>query len=608
MVVSNSTSIVRYSQSCQWSKAGLITPYLRRQSLSLRQIEQLSPQAATDLTRICLEQSVMKVVIDPVCDMSREAGSKIVEQAIKHQLYCLNEVKELIITTLTQDVQKIELMQKYSWPKGTKFSLKMIAWLSPKIARRFMNPIVGLDKLPARGGYILAANHAGWSDAFFLPMPIYNSLKRPIHFIVWNRAFSWWPLNIFLKIADCIPARGTETVDRAKEYLEKDEVVFIYPEGTMNRTAALTQIARPGMAIMALETGKPIIPLGAVGSNAVWPRGKWLPNYGKKMSVIVGEPLYFNGLKKIYDQAKQDGDKELEKEVIGIVSATVMKAIGRLIGQEYRPQIWTERFTSKSEVKEYRGYRIETIRAPYRSLRQSQKERVVEQIGEAFYEIYEKQGISKEKYYEDILPGLTIGEHFIDTEELIVVRNKENKIVGFSSGQKMKNRTFYLAGTIVLEEARGKGLATRLNYQLVKKMLGIYLPKMLLGKTITIVTRTQNPIVAGLMRKYLINTRLSGELTRLSEAERCEMSALAEELGSRLEKGTGIIRNVYPAMINSEVKSELPERLIAKNIQEIFGRLGEKDAYLIVGDLTLLKVLRVASDLAWKHYWGRKHG
>ena len=61
----------------------------------------------------------------------------------------------------------------------------------------------------------------------------------------------------------------------------------MFPEGTRSPDGAL-QAARDGVAVLALRTGAPILPVGIGGSNAVWPRGQKLPHPGGHVTVRVG--------------------------------------------------------------------------------------------------------------------------------------------------------------------------------------------------------------------------------------------------------------------------------------------------------------------------------
>ena len=72
--------------------------------------------------------------------------------------------------------------------------------------------------------------------------------------------------------------------------LDEGHVLFVFPEGTRSPDGSL-QEARDGVAVLALRTGAPIVPIGIAGSNRVWPKGQKLPHPGGHVTVRVGEPF-----------------------------------------------------------------------------------------------------------------------------------------------------------------------------------------------------------------------------------------------------------------------------------------------------------------------------
>ena len=72
--------------------------------------------------------------------------------------------------------------------------------------------------------------------------------------------------------------------------LDEGHALFVFPEGTRSRDGALQQ-ARDGVAVLALRTGAPIVPVGIAGSYERWPRGQKLPHPGGHVTVRVGEPV-----------------------------------------------------------------------------------------------------------------------------------------------------------------------------------------------------------------------------------------------------------------------------------------------------------------------------
>ncbi len=70
-------------------------------------------------------------------------------------------------------------------------------------------------------------------------------------------------------------------------------MLAVFPEGTRSPTGGL-QEAKDGIAILALRTGAPILPVGLSGTDRFWPRGD-RPHYGGTVGLRVGRPFTVSG-------------------------------------------------------------------------------------------------------------------------------------------------------------------------------------------------------------------------------------------------------------------------------------------------------------------------
>jgi 1-acyl-sn-glycerol-3-phosphate acyltransferase len=87
--------------------------------------------------------------------------------------------------------------------------------------------------------------------------------------------------------------RGAADVDAfrlAERVLDEGHVLMIFPEGTRSPTGVL-QKPKDGLAMLALRTGAPIIPIGIADTDRVWPRGRLLPRPGGHATMRVGRPF-----------------------------------------------------------------------------------------------------------------------------------------------------------------------------------------------------------------------------------------------------------------------------------------------------------------------------
>ncbi len=140
--------------------------------------------------------------------------------------------------------------------------------------------VFGLENLPKKGGFLLAANHQSWLD----PQVLTVSIPRKIHFLIKSELTQWPLVRHFVQFSHTIIIRrhGDEAaLDQAAELLRKGEVVCIFPEGTIpgeeevprwaiNKKTGLLE-GKTGMVRLALKAGVPIVPLGISGTGRSFP-------------------------------------------------------------------------------------------------------------------------------------------------------------------------------------------------------------------------------------------------------------------------------------------------------------------------------------------------
>lgn len=139
-------------------------------------------------------------------------------------------------------------------------------WLRPAALRYFPLEVAGLERLPSRGPYIVAANHHNYLDGVVLGL----AMPVPIAFLVMPRVYRATPVHP--RFHDAI---GSIPVDvdrpdigalrRALRALEDGRVVGIFPEGPFSVRGRLER-GLPGVALLALRSGVPVVPAGIVGT------------------------------------------------------------------------------------------------------------------------------------------------------------------------------------------------------------------------------------------------------------------------------------------------------------------------------------------------------
>jgi 1-acyl-sn-glycerol-3-phosphate acyltransferase len=84
-------------------------------------------------------------------------------------------------------------------------------------------------------------------------------------------------------------------------------VLVVFPEGTRSPTGGL-QEAKDGLALLALRSGAPILPVGVSGTDRFWPRGRIL-RPGGRVGLRVGEAF------RVTDSIPEGTDRKTAKRL-----------------------------------------------------------------------------------------------------------------------------------------------------------------------------------------------------------------------------------------------------------------------------------------------------
>ncbi len=151
-----------------------------------------------------------------------------------------------------------------------------------------------LDAIPATGPLIIAANHASSADPVLIGAFLNGRLKRPVNWIGKRELVETPVIGWFMRQAGIHPVdRSTTDIESfrtAMRILDAGQILVVFPEGTRSRDGAL-QVVREGVAVLALRSGAPVLPVGVAGTDEVWPRGQLLPRPGRSVTVRYGKPF-----------------------------------------------------------------------------------------------------------------------------------------------------------------------------------------------------------------------------------------------------------------------------------------------------------------------------
>jgi acyl-[acyl-carrier-protein]-phospholipid O-acyltransferase/long-chain-fatty-acid--[acyl-carrier-protein] ligase len=118
---------------------------------------------------------------------------------------------------------------------------------------------IGLEAMPATGGVLLLPNHISYVDAVILQL----ACPRPIRFLVYDQIYRARFLHWGLRLLGAIPISpkiARTAIETAVNALARGEVVCLFPEGALTRTATLQKLNR-GYELIARKAHVSVMPV-----------------------------------------------------------------------------------------------------------------------------------------------------------------------------------------------------------------------------------------------------------------------------------------------------------------------------------------------------------
>ena len=152
----------------------------------------------------------------------------------------------------------------------------------------------GEEKIPGRGGAVIAINHTSYVD--FLPAALaVHRRGRRLRFMIKAEMQRVKMVNFLIKHTRTIPVdrgAGAGAYAVAVQRLREGELVGVYPEATISRSFELKEF-KTGAARMAVEADVPIVPLIVWGAHRIWTKDhpRQIGRAKLPVTVAVGDPL-----------------------------------------------------------------------------------------------------------------------------------------------------------------------------------------------------------------------------------------------------------------------------------------------------------------------------
>jgi len=146
--------------------------------------------------------------------------------------------------------------------------------------------ILGGEKLPRTGAFVLAPNHNSEIDPLVMGVAMWKLGRMP-RYLTKASLFTVPVLGWFLRKTEQVPvqrggaARDNGPLAIAERLADRGLGVIIYPEGSLTRDPELWPMrGKTGAVRMALEADVPLIPVAHWGAQLI------LPRYAKRISLF----------------------------------------------------------------------------------------------------------------------------------------------------------------------------------------------------------------------------------------------------------------------------------------------------------------------------------
>lgn len=154
----------------------------------------------------------------------------------------------------------------------------------------FRGEIVGLENLPADGGFLLASNHASHLDPPFVGAVLPHQLAFFARKSLWKPGLPAWWLDSVGAIPVERDSADLAAIKRVISTLRGGRPIVLFPEGTRSLDGQL-QPAKPGVGMIVCKTRVPVVPCRIFNSHVAFGRRGGL-RPGTPIHIVYGKPLH----------------------------------------------------------------------------------------------------------------------------------------------------------------------------------------------------------------------------------------------------------------------------------------------------------------------------
>jgi 1-acyl-sn-glycerol-3-phosphate acyltransferase len=203
--------------------------------------------------------------------------------------------------------------------------------------------VEGTDHLPDQGGVIVASNHLSIADPPLICLAVWRAAGRRVRYMAKAEAMEAPIMGPALRAYGGFGVRrgqaDREAYRMSRAVLDTGDWLGLAPEGTRSRKATLGQ-PMPGVALLAVRSGAPVLPVGIAGSERTWPIGARRPHFGTTVTVRFGPALDLrasgSGPDDLTTNPSGSAERVDRRAALDAGTDAMMRAIAALLPASYR--------------------------------------------------------------------------------------------------------------------------------------------------------------------------------------------------------------------------------------------------------------------------------
>jgi len=236
-------------------------------------------------------------IVELLCLIEEELGVYVEEGRLPHQATVGN------LEAILADGQRAEASSPFpEWPLGfparTARTLLQRTLMDPLLALLCPIQARGLENLEALSGPLLfSANHTSHLDTLLVLKVLPSRYRWRLSVAA---AADYWFANPLLGylialLSNSFPmarqGNARPSMEHTVDLIDRGWSVLIFPEGSRSLSGQM-QAFKPGVGLLAVELGVPVVPIHLRGVSAILPKGSRRPRRGP-VEVTIGAPLRF---------------------------------------------------------------------------------------------------------------------------------------------------------------------------------------------------------------------------------------------------------------------------------------------------------------------------